>query len=46
LTLEGKWYFLDPQRLGKIAGTAYQDLKVKSFSDELKRYVGSIVSGH
>lgn len=42
LSLEGEWYFLDPEALGRIAGTYYQEIKLKTFSPLLRQYVSSI----
>ena len=42
LSIEGEMYFLDPDKLGSVVGTKYQDLKMKRFSDEARNYVSSI----
>ena len=42
LTLEGNMYFLDPAMLGKVVGTSYQELRLKSFNEKVHYYASSI----
>jgi hypothetical protein len=44
LSIEGEMYFLDPKALGRIVGATYQDLNLKRFNDQVRRYVASIAA--
>jgi hypothetical protein len=43
LTKRDEFYFLDPDRLGKVVGTSYHDLFKKKFSRECDAYLRSIL---
>ncbi len=42
LSVEHDMYFLNPSALGAVVGATYQDLKLKRFNDQVRRYVATI----
>lgn len=43
LSLEGPMYFLDPDALGRVVGIAFQDLKMKKYSDSTNEYLRRVL---
>ncbi|WP_139351947.1 hypothetical protein [Polaromonas sp. A23] len=39
LTLEGSMYYLEPDRLGSIAGASFSDIKLKNYSPATRTYL-------